>query len=137
MERVGPEPTAATLAESRIAAYEDGTDTPSAQELAHRREAARPRPSVVLAENREAILRLAAAHKALDVKVFGSVARGEDRPGSDLDLLVTFSPDASLFDQTALTQALEDLLEVHVDLISEGGLSTDRSVTIRQQLRPL
>lgn len=124
------------LAERTIAAYEAGTRSPSAEELARLRESARPRPSFVLAQHRAAILRLAAGHKALDVKVFGSVARGEDGPGSDIDLLVTFRPDASLFDQIALTQAVEDLVGLPVDIISDGGLPADRP-TIRDQARPL
>lgn len=110
------------VAQPNIAAYEKGTRNPSPQMLARLAAAAKPRPSTVLERHREAIRALAAQHKALDVKVFGSVARGEDLPGSDLDLLVTFSPDASLFDLTSLADDVEELIGVHVDVISDGGL---------------
>lgn len=110
------------VAQPNIAAYEKGTRNPSAQMLERLAAAAKPRPSKVLDRHREAIRALAARHKALDVKVFGSVARGEDRPGSDLDLLVTFRPDASLFDLTGLAEDVEELTGIHVDVISDGGL---------------
>ncbi|WP_199178316.1 nucleotidyltransferase domain-containing protein [Mycobacterium hubeiense] len=98
--------------------------------------AAEPRPSALLAERKRAIKRLASQHKARDIKVFGSVVRGDDRPGSDLDLLVQFAPDASLFDQVELAQGIEDLLGVHVEVVSVGGLRPDHA-EIRAQARPL
>ena len=55
--------------------------------------------------------------------MFGSVAQGEARPSSDVDLLVDFDAEASLLDQVGLTQDLEALLGMHVDVISTGGLS--------------
>lgn len=110
------------VAQPNIAAYEKGTRNPSAQMIERLAAAAKPRPSTVLSKHREAIRAIAAQHKALDVMVFGSVARGEDRPGSDLDLLVRFRPDASLFDLTGLAEDVEELTGVHVDVISEGGL---------------
>lgn len=124
------------VAQPNIAAYEKGTRHPSAQMLARLNAAAKPRPSVALDTHRNAIRTLAIQHKALDVKVFGSVARGEDRPGSDLDLLVTFRPDASLFDLTGLAQDVEDLIGVHVDVVSDGGLREGHD-DIRAQARPL
>lgn len=111
------------VAQPNIAAYENGTRRPSAQMLNRLAAAAKPQPSVVLAAHRDEVLRLAQRHKVIDIHVFGSVARGEDRPGSDLDLLVKFRPEASLFDQVGLEQSLEDLLGVDVDVVSEGGLS--------------
>lgn len=94
------------------------------------------RPSDLLARHRDSILTVARRHKAVDVKVFGSVARGEDRPGSDLDLLVRFATDASLFDQARLAQDLEDLLGIRVDVISDGA-SGGRLDAIRTEARPL
>lgn len=124
------------VAQPNIAAYEKGTRRPSAQMLARLQAAAKPRPSVALGKHRNAIKLLATRHKALDVRVFGSVARGEDKPGSDLDLLVTFGPDASLFDLTGLAEAIENLVGLHVDVVSEGGLREDHD-EIRAQARPL
>jgi len=68
-------------------------------------------------------LRLAAKHGAADVRVFGSMARGDMRPESDVDLLVRMEPRRSLLDLIALGQDLEALLGIRVDLVSENGLS--------------
>lgn len=81
------------------------------------------RPSVVRNEHRAEILRLARRHGAEVLGVFGSVARGEDRPGSDLDLLVRFESGRSLVDHAALLRELGEALEVPVDVISAGGLT--------------
>ncbi|HUY98543.1 MAG TPA: nucleotidyltransferase family protein [Verrucomicrobiae bacterium] len=56
------------------------------------------------------------------VRVFGSVARGDAGPRSDVDLLVDFEPEASLLDQVGLFHDLESLLGVPVDVVSSGGL---------------
>jgi predicted nucleotidyltransferase len=69
------------------------------------------------------ILELAAGHGARNVRVFGSTARGEPARASDVDLLVEMEPGRSLLDLVALWQDLEDLLEAHVDLLSDGGVS--------------
>lgn len=61
-------------------------------------------------ERRAAILRVAAAHGATQVRLIGSVARGEARPDSDIDLLVTWQQGTSLLDQAALKLELENLL---------------------------
>ena len=73
-------------------------------------------------EKREEILAIAARHGARRVRVFGSVARGEETRSSDLDLLVEFEPGRSLLDQIALAQDLEDLLGREVDVVTEKGL---------------
>lgn len=112
----------AKVAQPNIAAYETGKRMPSDAMVARLRAAAPPRPSQVLSHQRDAILALVHQHKATHVRVFGSVARGEDRSGSDLDLLVTFADDATLFDLAALILALEDLTGLHVDVVSDGGL---------------
>lgn len=71
---------------------------------------------------REAILRLAAKHGATQVRLIGSVARGDDRPDSDIDFLMTWAEDTSLLDQAALTIAMEDLLGRKVEIASDGWL---------------
>jgi predicted nucleotidyltransferase len=110
------------VAQPNIAAYESGRRIPSAKMLARLRASATPKPSLLLKGRRREIRDIARRHKALKVSVFGSVARGDDHPGSDIDLLVRFAPGASLFDQVALAQDLEDALGFHVDVVSEGGL---------------
>jgi predicted nucleotidyltransferase len=72
--------------------------------------------------NREQVLRLAALHGARNVRVFGSVARGESTERSDVDLLVDWEPGRSLLDQVALVQDLEETLGVRVHLGTERSL---------------
>lgn len=64
------------------------------------------------------------------VSIFGSVARGDDTPSSDIDFLVEFDDGSSLFDLMNLEEALEALLGVPVDVVSMGGLK-DRDAHIR------
>ena len=73
--------------------------------------------------NRSDILRLAAQHGAREVRIFGSLARGESGPDSDLDLLVRMDAGRSYLDLVALWQDLEELLGRNVDVISDGGVS--------------
>ncbi len=75
-----------------------------------------------LAERREEILAVARRYGAHDIRIFGSVARGDQSEGSDLDLIVRFDPDRSLFDHGGLLMDLEELLGVKVDIVSEGGM---------------
>jgi predicted nucleotidyltransferase len=77
----------------------------------------------VLKDRREEILRIAASHGARNVQVFGSLARGEAGPGSDLDILVKLDPDRSLLDLIAIKQDLEDLLGCKVDVVTEAAIS--------------
>jgi len=74
------------------------------------------------AEQREEILRLAAHRGARSVRVFGSVARGEAKEGSDLDLLVEWEPGRDLLDHAGLVQDLEELLGVKVHVGTEKSL---------------
>ena len=76
----------------------------------------------LLKEKREEILRLAAKHGASNVRIFGSVARGEVRPDSDVDFLVELTSDRSLLDRIALIQDLEDLLDRKVHVATVKGL---------------
>ena len=73
-------------------------------------------------EKRASILQLADAHGARNVRVFGSVARGEARPDSDVDFLVEFEPGRTLFDLIGLKQDLEDLLGTAVDVVTPNSL---------------
>ena len=71
---------------------------------------------------RDEILRLAAAHGARNVRVFGSLARGEQRAESDVDLLVDLEADRSLMDLGGLLVDLEKLLGARVDVATEQML---------------
>lgn len=74
------------------------------------------------ADRREAILRLTQDRGARNVRVFGSVARGDATEGSDLDLLVEWEPGRSLLDHAGSVQDLQDLLGVKVHIGTEKSL---------------
>jgi hypothetical protein len=76
----------------------------------------------LIKEKREKILETATRHGASNVRVFGSVARGEADEKSDIDILVSFEPERSLFDHAALLIELEALLGCKVDVVSDKGL---------------
>jgi hypothetical protein len=80
--------------------------------------------NTVLRDKREEILRLAAEHGAYNVRVFGSAARGEAGPESDIDFLVNMEPGRSLLDLGGLLMDLQDLLGCSVDIVTEPGLRT-------------
>ena len=73
--------------------------------------------------NRDVILRLAAQHGARDVRIFGSVARGQAHPTSDVDILITLDDGRSLLDLIAFKHAVEDLLGRPVDVVTPAGVS--------------
>jgi uncharacterized protein len=72
---------------------------------------------------RREILDLAAQHGARNVRVFGSVARGDDRADSDIDLLVDVEAGRTLLDVIAFEQDLCELLGRNVEVLTDGGLS--------------
>jgi len=84
----------------------------------------------VLHERRGLIERLARASGLVDVRVFGSVARGDDTPASDVDLLVTPGPEASLFDLVRFQLDAEAVLGRGVDVVSRRSLDplSDREI---------
>ena len=79
-------------------------------------------PGELLHEKREDILRVASKRGAYNVRVFGSVARGEADAKSDIDLLVDLEPGRSLFDLGRLLMDLQNLLGHEVDVVTERGL---------------
>ena len=86
-----------------------------------------------LVESRRAeIAAVVRRHKGCSVSIFGSVARGDEHQGSDIDFLVQFEPGSSLFDLMDLEAELAELLGARVDVISAGGLK-DRDQHIRDE----
>jgi predicted nucleotidyltransferase len=76
-----------------------------------------------LTEMRGAILVVAARHGASNVRVFGSVARGEEAADSDIDFLVALERGRTLLDLVSLEEELTALIGRKVDVVVEGGLS--------------
>ncbi len=89
-----------------------------------------------LNRHREAIRALALAHGAREVRIFGSVARGDEGPESDFDFLVALDKGRTLFDLARLEIGLESLLRASVDVTTENGLREPvRSVALREAIR--
>jgi len=76
----------------------------------------------IVVSHREEILATARKHGAYNVRVFGSVARGEARPDSDIDFLVNLEAGRSLMDLARLLRELQSLLGRDVDVVTEAGL---------------
>ena len=91
----------------------------------------------VLQEKHDEILALSARHGAYNVRVFGSMARGEADEHSDLDLLVDMEPGRSLFDMGALLVELEELLGRSVDIVTEKGLKERIRPRVLEEAVPL
>lgn len=136
----------AATSQPTIAAYESGSKVPSSDTLERLLDAAglqlsaiplpgsrrRSRLRQLLRRHRADILELAAQHGATNVRVFGSVARGQDKRGSDVDLLVEMGPGRSLLDQVRLRRALHELLGVEVDVLTAGGLRDSDSAVVAE-----
>ncbi|RNI24258.1 helix-turn-helix domain-containing protein [Flexivirga caeni] len=119
----------AGVPQPNLSAYENGRRGPSPAVTERLTRALAGRPHDRIAKHRRGIRDTVAACHTSDPRVFGSVARGEDTAGSDVDILVQFTDEASLLDEVALRLALTDLLRVEVDLVAEDtlrGASLDR-----------
>jgi uncharacterized protein len=91
----------------------------------------------LLKERRDEILRIAARHGAHNVRVFGSVVRGEAREGSDIDFLVDMDPGRTLLDMGGLLMDLRDALGRDVDVVTERGLKARIRERVLKEAMPL
>ena len=91
----------------------------------------------IIGDKRNEILKIASRHGATDVRVFGSVARGDARPDSDVDFLVKLEPGVTLLGHAALVRELENYLGRKVDVISEMGLRQRVRHNVLREARPL
>ena len=91
----------------------------------------------LLKTRRDEILKIAARNGAVNVRVFGSVARGENRPDSDIDFLINLEVGRSLMDLARLLRELNTLLGCPVDVITEAGLRPRIKPQVLKEARPL
>ena len=95
------------------------------------------KPSVALNLKRDAVREAAGRFRATNPRIFGSVLHGNDQDGSDLDLLVDALPGATLFDLGGLQVELDNLLGVHVDLLTPGDLSPKFRAQVLAEAQPV
>ena len=91
----------------------------------------------ILKEKREQVLSIARQHGARQVRVFGSVARGDAGPSSDIDFLVEMEPGRSLLDLGGLVAELQQLLGRSVDVVTEPGLKSRIRARVLEEAIPL
>lgn len=95
------------------------------------------KPSVALDLKRAAVREAASRFHTANPRIFGSVLHGADEDGSDLDLLVDALPGTTLFDLGGLQLELEDLLGIHVDVLTPGDLSPKFRQQVLSEARPV
>jgi uncharacterized protein len=95
------------------------------------------KPSKVLEQYRDVIRRIIERGRLRNPCVFGSVARGDDADGSDLDLLVDAAPGTTLFDLGGLQADLEEALGVRVDLLTPGDLPPRIRERVLREAKPV
>ena len=95
------------------------------------------KPSAALEANQKAIREAVRRFKTRNPRVFGSVLRGEDKDGSDLDLLVDPLPGVTLFDLGGLQLELEEMLGVPVDLLTPEDLPLKYRQKVLLEARPI
>lgn len=95
------------------------------------------KPSEALASNRAAIRHVVESHRARNARVFGSVLRGQDTDGSDLDILIDPTPETTLFDIGAIRHELGKLLGVPVDVLTPNALPDSFRASVLAEARPI
>jgi len=91
----------------------------------------------MLKRSRAEILAIAARHGATNVRIFGSVLRGDDTAASDVDVLVDMAADRSLYDLVGLQQEVEAFLGRKTDVLTERGLNRHLKDRILAEATPL
>jgi uncharacterized protein len=95
------------------------------------------RPSQVLSQHSEAVCLAAARYRVANPRVFGSALHGDDRDGSDLDLLVEALPGTTLLDLGGLQDELQELLGVPVDVLTLNDLPAKFRDIVAQEAQPV
>jgi len=119
-----------------ISAIESGRREPTASVRQALESALQLRPSVALEHMQADIRRIVRANHGRAAYLFGSVARQQDAPGSDVDLLVEFDDGADIVDLLAMEEELSQLLTIPVDVVSAGS-SSKVTAEARREAVPL
>ncbi|WP_323743240.1 helix-turn-helix domain-containing protein [Curtobacterium sp. VKM Ac-1395] len=122
---------------SVVSAYEGGRAHPSSESLQRILRALRLRPSIPLTLYADAIREAAGRFHLSNVRVFGSVLRGEDTEDSDIDLLVAMTDSVSLFDLGAFALAVEEITGFPVDLLTDDQTHDRHFAHVQAQAVPL
>jgi uncharacterized protein len=138
----------AGVTQSVISAYESGRREPALATLARLVEATgaslrmtveprvAPLPGTARGQavqrHRRHLREAAARHGASNLRLFGSTARGEDRPDSDIDLLVHLDRPVGLIGLARLRRELEEILGAPVDLVPDDGLKPDVRASVER-----
>jgi len=91
----------------------------------------------LLQTKRNEIVGIAEKYGARNVRIFGSVVRGEDRPDSDIDFLMEFGPATSLMDHAGIIVELEELLGCNVDVVNDRAIKLRLREPILREAVPL
>lgn len=91
----------------------------------------------LLAAKRDEMIRIAAAHGARNLRLFGSIARGDETEASDVDILVTLDPGTGLLSRAALARELQELLQRRVDVVSDRALRQRVRERVLKEALPL
>jgi predicted nucleotidyltransferase len=95
------------------------------------------RPSIALQRHRDRIREIALSHRVTNVRVFGSALRGEDKDGSDLDILVEPTEETTLMDIGAIQYELKELLGIPIDVLTPNALPDKFRQRVVDEAKPV
>lgn len=128
---------AAGMQQPTISAYESGREQPRPESFERIMSAARTRPSIPLAVYAQEIRSEASRHHLDNVRVFGSAVRGRDTEDSDIDLLVTLTPETTLFDLGGFAHAVELITGFAVDVLTDDLADDEHFAHVLSEAVPL
>jgi predicted nucleotidyltransferase len=95
------------------------------------------RPSEIIARHRDALIEAGRRYGVTNLRLFGSVARGEDRDGSDIDLLIDVPRGTTYFDLARLKREVEELTGITFDIHTPAGLKDEIRSQVLEDAKPL
>jgi predicted nucleotidyltransferase len=95
------------------------------------------KPSALIHQHIDSVREVISRFPVRNPRLFGSAARGDDHPGSDIDILVEPLPETTFYDLAALEMELERVLGCRVQVQTPGGLAADVAERVRPDLRPV